>query len=78
MGESKTQLSKAAEISPVISSQSVKYSFSPEFILLISPPKTEAFPGKPELGQELDGADSLFEVETVPFLVLSPIRKMQK
>lgn len=47
----------------------------PEFILLILPPKTEAFPGKPELGQGLDGTDSLLEVETVLFLVFTPIAK---
>lgn len=47
----------------------------PEFILLTLPPKTEAFPGKPELGQGLDGTDSLFEVETTLFLVFTPIAK---
>jgi len=47
----------------------------PEFILLILPPKTEAFPGKPELGQGLDGTDSLLEVETTLFLVFTPIAK---
>lgn len=62
----------------IIFSQSVKHSFLPEFILLILPPKAEAFPGKPELGQGLDGTDSLLEVETVLFLVLIPIAKMQK
>lgn len=50
----------------------------PEFILLILPPKPEAFPGKPELGQGLDGTDSLLEVETKLFLVFTPMAKTQQ
>lgn len=78
MGDPKLQLSGIAETSSIIFFQSVKHSFLPEFILLILPPKPEAFPSKPELGQGLDGTDSLFEVETMLFLVLIPIVKMQK
>lgn len=78
MGDPQIQLSGIAETSPIIFSQSVKHSFLPEFILLILPPKAEAFPGKPELGQGLDGTDSLLEAETMLFLVLIPIAKMQK
>jgi len=78
MGDPEINLSGIAETSPFTFSRSVKHSFLPEFILLTLPPKPEAFPGKPELGQGLDGTDSLFEVETMLFLVLIPIAKMEK
>lgn len=77
MSDPKIKHSGIAEASPIIFSQSVKHSVLPEFILLMLPPKPEALPGKPELGQGLDGTASLFAVETMPFFVLIPIAKTQ-